>query len=213
MTTLNKIVYDIAHSMGREDDPTLLERLKFNVHALRSTIIRRDLDKNRFTPNQYIQTLCVDMDFYDSSMCEGVTTGCKVFRSVRRIPDPVRFKDRVPFYYVGTINSKKEFSPTTFSELPYLGSNKYTARKLRYYFSNGYLYLLNGNAKKVQIRGVFEYPDALIGFNGPDGKICYTDDSPYPISNDLAHDIKLALLNEQRSENPNNDKNEIKING
>jgi len=214
MTTLNKIVYDIAHSQGKEDDESYLERLKFRVHQYRATIIRRDLDRNRFTPTQYIQTIgCLDMAFIDASSCAGVEVGCKVFRSVKRVPYPIRFKDKVPFYYVGTIDGKKGYSPITVSELHYFGSNKYTASVPRYYYDDGYIYLLNSLSIKIQVKGVFEYPSDLSAFN-TDDSICYSDDDKYPISIDLARNITEAILNfDITKENPNRDNTEVTIDG
>lgn len=215
MTTLNKIVYNIAHSQGREEDLPYIQRLKFMVHGLRAKIIRRDLDRNRFTPSQYLQTIgCLDMKFYDASSCCGVEVGCKVFRSVDRVPNPVRFKDRVPFYFVGTIDGKKEYSPMSTAQLNYISASKYSASLPRYYYDDGYIYLINGAAKKIQLKGVFEYPSDLAPFNNCDDTVCYDDDSPYPISADLARDITEAILNADiKVERPDNDKEEVTIDG
>lgn len=212
MTTLNKIAYDVAHHFGKQDDLSYIERLKFAIHGLRSTIIRRDLDRNRFTPQQYIQTIgCVDMEFVDASYCCGVEVGCKVFRSKKKLPYPIRFKDRVPFYWVGTINGKKEFAPMSFSELEYVKYSKYTSRKPRYYYQDGYIYLINGTASKITVKGVFEYPDQLAGFTDCGGNACYSDDSEYPISADLAHSIKETLKQSQNGNMGDGTKNEVKI--
>lgn len=215
MTTLNKIAYDIAHSQGKEDDLTYIERLKFRIHQYRATIIRRDLDRNRFTPNQFLQKIgCVEMEFVDASSCAGVEVGCNVFRSKVRVPNPIRFKDKVPFYYVGTIDGGKGYSPINQSALNYFSSSKYTAHTPRYYFEDGFIYLLNANPKMIQIKGVFEYPHELSAYNTEEGAPCYSDDDPYPISIDLARNISEAILNfDVRAENPNNEDNEIKING
>ena len=214
MTTLNKIVYDIAHSQGKQDDQTYLERLKFRVHQYRATIIRRDLDRNNFTPSQYLQTIgCIDMKFYDASSCAGIEVGCKVFRSTKRVPYPIRFKDKVPFYFVGTIDGKKGYSPITVSELHYFESSKYTKDVPRYYYDDGYIYLVNANASKIQVKGVFEYPNELSAFN-TDSTVCYSDDDSYPISIDLARNITEAILNfDITREAPNSGKTEITIDG
>ncbi|MDC6350699.1 hypothetical protein PP178_03980 [Zeaxanthinibacter sp. PT1] len=214
MTTLNKIVYDIAHSQGREHELDYIERLKFRVHGLRATIIRRDLDRNRFTPNIYLQTIgCLDMEFVDASSCCGVEVGCKVYRSTDRVPEPVRFKDRIPFYYVGTIDSKIEYAPINRAALGTVGYSKFTAGMPRYYFDDGYIYVLGTLPKAVQVKGVFEYPNQLAPFSC-DGKACYDDDQPYPISADLARDITRTLLGEDvRTEQPDKDKDEVTIDG
>lgn len=213
-TTLNKIAYNIAHSQGKSDDLTYIERLKFNIHGLRATIIRRDLDRNRFTPNQYLQQIgCLDMEYVDASSCCGVEVGCNVYRSKQRVPDPIRFKDRVPFYFVGTIDGKTSYAPMSFSELSYIAHNKYAKNLPRYYYDDGYIYLINAAPQSIRVKGVFEYPEKLSPFSC-DGEACYSDDSAYPISADLARTITESLLNaDVRMERPDNDKDEVTIDG
>lgn len=215
MTTLNKIAYDIAHTQGREDDFPYIERLKFRIHQLRATIIRRDLDRNRFTPHQFLQNIgCVDMEFVDASSCCGVTVGCKVFRSKLRLPSPVRFKDKTLFYFVGTIDSKKGYSPISTAELNYFEHSKYNSNVPRYYFEDNYLYLIGDSPRTVQVKGVFEYPHELAAHNNCDGSPCYSDDSAYPITIDLVRNITEAILNfDITRENPNAEDNEITIDG
>lgn len=215
MTTLNKIAYDIAHSQGRENDLSYIERLRFRIHQYRATIIRRDLDRNRFTPHQFLQNIgCVEMEFVDASSCCNVTVGCKVFRSKLQLPNPVRFKDRTPFYFVGTIDGKKGYSPISSAELNFFEHSKYNSNVPRYYFEDGYLYLLNDSPKIIQVKGVFEYPHELAAYNNCDGSPCYSDDDPYPITIDLSRNIAEAILNfDITREKPGTEDKEITIDG
>jgi len=152
------------------------------------------------------------MAFYDASSCCGVEVGCKVFRSTARVPNPVRFKDRVPFYFVGTIDGKKTYAPMSLGELGFFSASKYNSKMPRYYFDDGYIYIVNATPKKLQIKGVFEFPSELGSYTNCDDTKCYSDDDPYPISLDLSRSITEAILNfDAPREAPNQTGSEIKI--
>jgi type I site-specific restriction endonuclease len=73
--------------------------------------------------------------------------------------------------------------------------NKYTSQTPFASYRNGYLYIHNDkNARRVNIRGMFEDPEQVHKFTRENGMDLYDEDSPFPISTDMIEGITKGLL-------------------
>lgn len=208
--TLNEIVYNLADIVGKTDTPHFIERLKFNVMYYRALLIRRDQERNSFIPEQFMQSLCVDMIKVDASECCDVTVDCVIMRSVKKLPSPIRLKAGSPFAYVGTIDNLKSYAPMSVGELPYVSHSTFTGHSARYFIQNGYLYIVNSKALKVAVKGIFEDPRDLMEYDCLED--CYSDDSQFPITADMVQRITQALLSGELQLRTMDDGAEVKIN-
>lgn len=194
MTSLNEIAEIIAHSLGRQFDYTLRESIKFSVLWWREELIRRDLDRNGFSPFDYLQSMCFKFDRVDSGECI-LESGKTILKSDKQIPKPVRLKSngRSNFMFVGSSDRSKAFTFATEFQLQYLNCLAYNHNTIYYTYKDNHIYLLNNlNIYEGFVEGIFSDPR---GYNTGCGKDTFTDDSPLPISSDLLKTIREGIIN------------------
>ncbi len=209
--TLNEIAYNIADLAGKTDVPQFIQRIKFNILYYRALLLRRDEDRNSRIPEQFLQTMCVPMTQVNASECVGISSDCNVMRSTERIPNPVHIKRGNAFTYVGSVDNLKSYAPTTTSQLPYIQYSTFTANKPLYYIEDWYLYIVNSITQTVKVKGAFEDPRIISGYNC-DGT-SYDDDSPFPCTADMVQRITTSIINgELQLVDVNDDGNEVNIN-
>ena len=191
MATLNEIVYNIAETVGKGLDVILRERLKFTVKYYRAEFIRQDIERNGISSvfQQRFTAKLVKTDLADSC---ALTVGCTVLKTEKPIPTPVRIKTSGGlFKYVGTADFADAFSYREVQELKYSKYNKFTGNSISYDYKNNHIYVFNNTKIKfVTVQGIFEDPESV---NSCASEVCYTDDSPYPISADMIRRITLGI--------------------
>lgn len=201
MATLEQIVYNIAENAGREHDQPLLERLRFMVPYYRSFFLRRDEAKGRKVDPQFLQVLeKVEMEEVDRSMIMSIAeVECPLLRSKFRIPVPMRFLSGPAIRIVTTMDNNRVITPVEFEAIRFLQANRFTGREPRYYYRNGYLWLINSNAEVITLEMVAEDPYEAYLFNDPDADLFEMD---YPMSSDFIKMITEYILKTELSIGP-----------
>lgn len=192
--TLNEIAYSIATKLGKPIDYLLVNDLKFSVINYRSLFIRQDYTKYASFNEVFTQDLgAIPIVSVDSAECEDVLSGCKVYKTDRTLPNPIRLKNNADFTFVGAIDKITSYTKILPQEVPLLEFNKYSTDR-RYYYMNDYIYVTD-KVKYINVRGVFDDPREAARFNTCTGADCYTDDNEFPISGDMIAGIVTGIIN------------------
>lgn len=195
MASLNEIAYSIATKLGKPIDIMLINDIKFSVINYRSLFIRQDYTKSGKYHQLLVQDLgCVPVEKVDSAECCTVESGCFVYRTKDKIPDPIRLKGLEDFTFVGATDKISRYTSILPEEIEYLKHNKYTSKDPRYYYMNEYVYLLNLQPEYVNIRGIFADPREVAKFNQCEDAECYTDDSRFPVPEDMIPGIINSFI-------------------
>jgi len=214
MATLNEIVYNIAEQKGRGDDAVLRQRLKFMVAYYRAQFIRQDQQRKFSLPSQFIQSLdCLEMEAASIiECCEVKDINCKVWRTKKTIPKPVRIYDGSEFAYVGTADANEPYQRTNSVQYQYSRFNKYVNGMPQYIYTKDRIYVLNARPQSILVKAIFEQPEELEEFTCCDGSQVFSEDKEYPISMDMVQRITQSILaTEMQLENPLDDNEEIQL--
>ena len=195
MTSLNEIAYSVANKLGKPLDIALVNNIKFSIVNYRALFIRQDFTKNGKVHQLFVQDLgCVPLEKVDSAECCDVESGCFVTRTEDVLPDPIRLKGLEDFTFVGAVDKITRYTSILPEEVQFIKYNKYTKNDIRYYYMNRRVYILN-EQKYVNIRGIFADPRDAARFNLCEGAECYTDDSRFPIPEDMIPGIIAGFVN------------------
>ena len=196
--TLNEIAYNLLNLIrgGRSnhDEHISLDQIKFNIKHYRAVFIRRDFAKNGLNSRHSEQDLgCVHIERVDSTQCCNLPSTCIVYRSVKAIPKTIRYNFEEAITYVGDISGTGTIPLVHSNMIQFLPYDKYTKDTYKAYMLNNFLYIYNaGGLETVNVRGVFEDPEAVSEFDECDGGGCYDDSATdFPIAMDM-----LALINQ-----------------
>ena len=205
MATLNEIAYDILTSVRPQlsDDTELDIRLiKFWIKNQRALLIRNEINRNRSIDSDITQTLCVDLECVDASVCCDIELGQGILRSKQEIPDTLEMHNKKAITKVGPVNiSKEAFSLIEYDRVPFVASAKYVGNMVYAFIHDKYLYIYTKNPRykdlvAVGLRGVFEDPEAAKKFKSCENndEPCYTDDSEYPIKTWMLPQLKNIIM-------------------
>jgi hypothetical protein len=212
MASLNEIAINIADNLGQPFDHMLIERIKFNVIHYRAMFIRRDQDRNNHISPILQQDLgCIPLEEVDAAECCDIESNCTVLRTKYKLPTPIRLKGNSDFIYVGDITKTGPIDLVEPDSLKYLNAGRYSKLGRYYYYLNDRIYLINTELDYVNVRGVFVDPREVAAFNQCEGADCYTDDSKFPIADDMIEGITMGLLNGQFRLIQGSDNKEIKF--
>ena len=197
--TLNEIAYNILNLIraGRSsnDDNISLSQIKFNIKHYRAMFIRRDYARNGLVTRHLEQSIgCIDIIPVNASKCCGfdLPNDCPVYKSVQKIPRTVRFNFREAITFVGAANGTTRIPMVEPFEVDYLPYDKHTKNNTKAFMIEDYLYLYNPKGiDKVNIRGIFEDPEELAGYDC--NQSCYDADSPFPLPADMVSMITSGL--------------------
>ncbi len=214
MATLNEIVYNLATQVGKPDDVVLRERLKMMVAYYRALFIRQDQQRNFSIPSQFIQQLdCLEMEEASAmECCYQENIGCTVWRTVKKVPRPVRLYDGSDFIYVGTVDAKQPYQRTTAVQADYSRYSKWSKQHPQYIYTNDRIYVYNTTPKKILVKGIFEDPSDLYGYVCCNNTEIFTADMEYPMSMDMVQRVSQSILSlELRLEDRTDDASEIQL--
>ena len=197
--TLNHMVYDIleiASSGGLPSEfkiPT--QQIAYWVEHTRSILISQSLNKHDDINDSWISYIpCVELEQVDASECCTVDSGCYLLKSKLRLPSTIDSWRDNWLVSVSTIDGNM-ISKSNPIKSKYQQYNKYTGNKRGWYVKNDYLYISNDQfLEVVEVAGLFETPSDLKRFADCSGNLCFTDDSPYPVSLTLATQITDIIL-------------------
>jgi len=206
--TKKHLIYELLNIIragkgGDSDDETIShELLSYWIDSARNVLIRQDLEKNRTISNNIRQSLgCVPVSLVDASVCCNLVTECKVYRTSVKIPKTIELYQRDLITRVGPAS----ITQPAFQLIPYeraawvkYGPLPGINRIPKAFLFDSYIYILVPNLDivltSINIQGVFASPQEVSTFNTCEGTICYSDDSPYPISEHMLDPLKKIVL-------------------
>ena len=205
--TENEIVFSILDKIKPylSDDTDVTPRdISFRVANQRALLIRNELNKGNSIDPDIVQDLgCLAMEAADPAECCDVSSGCKVMRSVLKLPTTIELHNDIAITRIGPVDkTKKEYSRTTLDGSKWVGNGKYTTQEIYAYIANNRVYLVSKNDKHkfidyINVRGVFENPTEVSAFsNCSDGSSCYNADSPYPLKAWMFNYIEGQVIQE-----------------
>jgi len=193
--TKREIIYNILNILSsgrRSDDASISYRqVSFIFDYKRSTYIRRDQEKNWFDMDTIYQDLGVlAMEEVDSAECCCFESGCTIYRTVKEIPDVLRFNLRYGIK-INAINKTKRFELVLPERFEFTGYTKFGRLTIPVYFLNNRIYTQDLAA--LNIRAVLSRPDDAKGFICGDSE-CFNDDMQYPLPADMITLITNDIL-------------------
>lgn len=197
--TLDEIAYNILNLLrgGRTSNDELisLEQIKFNIKHYRAMLIRRDYARNGYVSNHIDQDLgCLKIIQVDASKCCNLPQDCPVYRTERKPPKTVRFNFTDAFTFIGKPNGTGTIPKVDAHEIEYLPYDTYTSGHTKYYVIDDYIYVYNPKGlEAINIRGVFEDPEAVANFATCTDGFCYDDQSPFPLPMDMVSTITAGI--------------------
>lgn len=208
MNSLNALAESIASQFNKETDTVFIEKLKFDIKALRSTFVTRDSERN-IIDSRLVQTFVMDLEEVDMSLDCEIEVGCKVLRTTAKVPSPIKLKSNSSFLFVGDLDGEGH----TFCKVEDWDLQKharYTSKRPIYDYFNDYIYIKNGGQREfLLIKSIFENPEDLKTCCSTSTNVANFDLDTYPMTLDLAARIKDTL--EQRLRGYNGEDKEVKI--
>ena len=198
MASLNQIAERIAYALNDPLNTMLRENLKFSIKYWRSMLIRRDIEKNGLS-DELLQRTYIDLiKVSKADACDFGIDCTYVLRSKYKIPKPVRLKTDVLFKSLGVFDLQGNFKSATYvepEEFRYTRFNRFTAKTLRYNYTNGYIYFFNNTLlKKAYIQTIFVDPAQI---NTVCDEQCYNDDMDFPCPDDMIQQIFAGIISSE----------------
>jgi hypothetical protein len=148
------------------DDENLSDaQLAFIIGYYRSKLLKQDQEKGRFDKALYNQNLGkVPLIEADKNEC-GEVDVC-ILRTKEKIPRPLETYKGLNISFVGTVGGRP-FQRHFHNSMFWAGAAKWTKNEPKWYYQNGYLYLMNPPSRMlsdINIQGIFEKPEAADEF-------------------------------------------------
>jgi hypothetical protein len=173
------------------------------INEQRSLWLRNEYNRNRSIDPYVVQDLkCLELELVNPiDCCITVPDGCKVLRTVKKIPNTIEF-----FYTKGIVSvgpadiMKPRFVLVDYSRVPYLGHGRTTQKAIYTFLYDGHLYVTSKSSthllmKYLTVRGLFEDPTSLGEFvNCETNLSCWRPSDPYPINQWMWAYIKPIIL-------------------
>lgn len=219
----SQIIYDVKELLNQySDDSDYSDKHILYLYNLKRSKYLRQLldDKSRTFDKIMIQSLCLEFEEVDKSICE-LTVGCTVLRSKKPLPTllPVRNRDTL-LSIQPSIALSKPFKVIDINQANYILDRPYSNAIYATVNNEGYIYIFSNTPEHkliscLYINGIFNDPSDLENYSNCcecEDKIesCFTEESDYPAPAfiiDAARDdiIKLFLgSKEQVKEDKNN---------
>jgi hypothetical protein len=203
--TLNELVYDIkniAYGGTTSDDAKVSDRqIAHWIRMYRSVLVRQEITSRSILHQTYIQHLrCVELEPVDMAECCSANAGCVVLRSKKQLPKTITVGGREhSLTTVTSFDDQQTVDSVSYLEAKYNAYSRFSSSKPKYFLKNDYLYIVTDNLAlgKVNVSGIFEDPDQVGDFSDCDGKPCWTWDTEYPISTDIAKRVVDFILQER----------------
>lgn len=205
MATRTELVYSIKELLrDHTDDSLISERhILFLIGNYRAKYLRQ-LYSNRAKAFDDSAKQCVvlEMAKADPATC-GLSTGCTVLKSKRKLPNLLSVRGRSTLTYVGpAIYGTKAFEQIDSQDAASYIEDKFS--NIATFIESGYVYVIGAApAVKlidwVRVEGIYDNPESLEGFKScecaPDVESnCVTDWTEYPIPGHLISDVTQEVL-------------------
>lgn len=196
--TLNEITTDLLNTIrirSNNDEPISKRQLAFTVKYWRALVLRQAYTERQTIDHQHEQDLgCVELKWVDPSCC-GLEPECKIKRTTLALPATIRLAGNYGFSFVGKVDKTTSIPVVDAETIQYLAHAKYGHNMPRGFMIGNHMYFIGLDTEEViNIRGIFEDPEAVKFFSTCDGNQCYDDDTPFPLAADLLQKIQSGIL-------------------
>lgn len=193
--TLHQAASYLAERAGRKIDMTFIKEMKDLVVVISARFKADTLSKNPSQDKYYLQRFNVPLKAVDASdECNANIAKCdKVFRSIDKVPTPLRYTTN-PFSYVGATDGSQSYGWTTFGTEPKRRAKKLTGSFPRHTYINGYIYIFNKELDEVGVEGVFSDPRSVSNFKCGDGTPCYSEETEFPVDEQILKMVYDEIL-------------------
>lgn len=190
--SLNQIVDSLSDIVGKPFDVPLKRRIKHIVNYKRDTLMHQFLDRHPEQRRFFLQSWVMTLKKSSPVECPLPLPGnCFVLKTTAKTPRPIRNKHFI-FDYVGGVRGDDPYSYWDMAYSQFLKYNTYTSKRPKHYWADDYLYIINeASDRKVLMRGVISNPESV---NACAETVCYNDDLPYPIAEDLLNIVIKDIL-------------------
>ena len=166
---LSEIIYNVKNLISggiNSDDLDIRDsQFSFIVSYYRSRLLKQDQQKGRVNLELYKQNLGkVELIMADKNECCNIDA-C-ILRTKMQIPKPLETGNGLNLTFVGLLGGQP-FQKEYHNSVIWSGASKYTSKIPRWYYRNGYLYIVSppsNNIKYINIEGIFERPEQAIKF-------------------------------------------------
>ncbi len=201
MLTKKHLVYDLLGILnhGRPNDDLSLSnsQVSFWIDNTRAELIRNSLNKGQSLNPDIVQIIpCLEVQIVDASECPCEAQGCTILRTKLQLPSTIETNQQNMITQIGSsLIPGKPFSIIPFSRAGYANYSRFSKTGTKVFVHNRYVYLITDTMyDKITVSGVFQFPEDLNGYSDCSGASCYTDDSPYPMSNHMIETMKKMIL-------------------
>lgn len=194
--SLNEIIGLLSDRVGQPFNTPLQEQLKVIVNYKRANYTQQFLEQHPEQRRFFWQSFVTDLERIPKGDCDEIPgLNCDILRSKCKIPQPMRSSVAL-FDFVGSADWTVGYGNTAPEFNQFNKHNKYTSGKPKWVYMNDYLYIFNDlTIKKLAVRGVFADPYSVNSCCGAGSKPCITDDTPYPVAQDILNSIIRDILN------------------
>lgn len=168
----SEIIYNIRNLIagGITSDDTKLsnEQWSFIIDYYRAKLFKQEVDRGKTIITLYDQPLgLVDLIQTDRNECCLLPfKGSCILRTRLKIPTPLQTGNDLNITHVGLVNGTP-IMHDKINAIQWSLSNKYTGKEPKWYYYNGYIYLVNPPSDMIDtivIRGVFQDPSDAVKF-------------------------------------------------
>ena len=197
--TLNKMVYDLKN-LGyggiQPDDAVPTDRqVAYWIGQTRAQLIRQEFSKRGKIHDTWVQHFITEFEEVDASIDPNCYPSCgsMVVKSKCKIPSTIQRGHKNGVIAVMSIDQETSYSETTFYRQKWHKYSKYTTKSPRWYIKGEYIYIL-GHADNLQISALLEDPESIADCQKCAPEECWTWDSDYPVTYEMAGKITDILI-------------------
>lgn len=201
MATINQLVSEIAHTIGRPNNEAVREAIKLAIITTRNELIRRSYENHNYVDKGLTQRFKVELTTVNDGELE-IETPVKVKRTLHPVPRPVRLVNNLPFDRVSTVGFKtnREIPFVKETTARFVGSLPGMCKTNAYDYINGYIYIFPSGNKPIEhdyivIESAFEHPNPIDIENGITTELeVEFDENEYLLPEDMIGAIKEILF-------------------
>ena len=205
--TLNQLAEILAERAGKKFDLSFREEMKVVIHYWRQRLLVDSLNSRPEDREFFKVWFDMALEVAPISTFEGFPENSCIKRSTKCLPKSLR-ANSILVDFIGYLNKERRIPVVkSLESARILDQSQFTGGQPRAAIINGYIYTFNYMGPGVSVamipEDMTEVPtEGLECFECSANKdLCYTDDSPYPVSGDIAQRIIQAILSTELSRN------------
>ena len=198
--TMNMMVYDLKNLVSggiQSDDSRPSDRqVAYWVNQTRSQLIRQEFSQRGKIHDSWLQHFIMEFEEVNASIDPNCYPDCNdtVWRRRCKMPMTIQRGHKNGVIAVLSLESGTSYQQTSFHRQQWHKHSKYTKNDKRWYIKGDYMYIIGSKAKNLQVSALLEDPEEIANCQKCEPEECYTWDSPYPITMEMAGKITDILI-------------------